>query len=464
MDSNRRYSLPELMDRIGFDYDAERGKMDCPFCGKKNKMSLDLEEDTYRCPKCGQSGGVFHMFTYFVKGYELPKKSSKSLLRQVLGELTEYMEGKSLEASPPKPPKPKRPKVPVASDDQLDAVYQAMSKIPALQLTSAHRANLLARGLDNEAIDRNGYRSIPEIMPVSDYYVKLYEDAGGETRRSHEMNWLTAKQIRFGLMIAHTIISQGLDVQGVPGFFKFGIYWAYWVNPGILIPTRNIKGQIVIWQVRRDKTPKEGELRYVTSSCKRLPGHVTGSVSRCHFPLENAPVSAEAPFLITEGPLKADVACHLYGRPVTFVAIHGIQNTKDLYAHTNVLKKAGIKKIYNALDMDRLTNANVRKGSNAIVAEFKKRRIVVENMYWGTQYATTTLISLLLIANLRKVPVPAAPTDTVFDRLCTVSKALEEAKVTTLLYRDKKGNTVAWEPETKGIDDFLFHRSNPPLW
>lgn len=460
MEDRKFYTLPELLDRLGFDYDYDRGKMDCPFCGSKRKLSLDWEENQYRCPKCGQSGGVFHMFAYFQKGYTLEKKAPKAKKVEVAKELAEFMEGKTASnAKPPKPAKPKRPKVPVAPDDKLHTVYSAMAKNPALQLTQSHREHLKNRGLTDEVIERNGYLSLPADMSVSDYYLKLYEQAGGETRRTHEMNWIPKKQILFGLMIAHHIISQGLDVQGVPGFFQFGQFWAYWVNPGILIPTRNMKGQIVIWQVRRDKLRRKDDLRYITSSCKGLPGHVTENVSRCHFPIGNEIMETNATVLLTEGPLKADVASHLYGTPAFFIAIPGILNTKELYEKfIPILKEAGIKKIYNALDMDRLTNPNVRRGSKTIVNEFQKRgRIVVEDMYWGSQYAATTLMSLLLLAKLRKVPLPPVTTDSVFERLSIVSEAMEQAKVTTLLYRDSSGEAVAWEPRTKGIDDYLFN-------
>lgn len=462
MKDRKRYTLSEVLDRLGFDYDYDRGKMDCPFCESRRKMSLDFEENQYRCPKCGQSGGVFHFFAHFYMGYTLEKKAPKAELAKVAKALAQYMDGddRSTPSTPAKKPKPKKPKIPTASDDKLDAVYRAMQKIPALQLTPEHREHLLKRGLSEEAIDRNGYRSLPESYLIPDYCYKFFEDAGGEFRRSHEMNWISQKQILLGLLIAHHIINQGLDVQGVPGFFRFGHLWAYWVNPGILIPTRNMKGQIVIWQVRRDKLRKKDDLRYITSACKTLPGHANGDISRCHFPLENAPLTKDTKILLTEGPLKADVACHLYGSPVLFMAIPGIQNTKELYERIiPVLRKAEISCIYNALDMDRLTNKNVRAGSNTIVKEFRKKgQIVVEDMFWGSHYATITLASFLITARLRNIPLPENTSDNVFERLNTVSQALEAAGFITQFYRDKSGEALAWDPKTKGIDDYLYSR------
>ena len=227
MGERKLYTLPEVLDRLGFDYDYDRGKMDCPFCGSRRKMSLDWEENQYRCPKCGESGGIFHIFAHFQMGYTLEKKAPKAEKAKVAKALAEFMDGQaSANARPPRPPKPKRPKVFAAPDDKLDAVYSSMAQIPALQLTQNHREHLRKRGLTDEVIDRNQYRSLPEDMSVTDYYSKLYEQAGGETRRTHEMNWIPKKYILFGLMIAHHIISKGLDLQGIPGFFKFGQFWS----------------------------------------------------------------------------------------------------------------------------------------------------------------------------------------------------------------------------------------------
>lgn len=95
-----------------------------------------------------------------------------------------------------------------------------------------------------------------------------------------------AAHIQLGLYVANCLEREGHSLQGIPGFFKFGSHWCLTYSPGILIPTRNIQGQIVIWQVRRKYEPK-----YLTLSCGSLPGAVTDTVSRCHFPLGNSPLS-----------------------------------------------------------------------------------------------------------------------------------------------------------------------------
>lgn len=39
--------------------------VDCPFCGKKGKMNLNVEKDVYRCNYCGEKGGMLKLFADF---------------------------------------------------------------------------------------------------------------------------------------------------------------------------------------------------------------------------------------------------------------------------------------------------------------------------------------------------------------------------------------------------------------
>lgn len=456
----RKYTLIELIDRLGLDYTAN-GKMDCPFCNKKKKLNLDFEGERWRCPACNTGGSVLHFFAAYHLGYLLPKHPSKSESAAVLKELRPFMDGYNSTTSTTVPKVKPRAKVSIAPDFLLDAVYSVFAKIPALKLLPPHKDNLLARGLNEETIRRNGYLSVPENYRFPDFYIKLYEDSGGDKMRkkicSDAHCNLKKEQVIMGLMIAHYVQTEGLEPRGVPGFFEFGDRWCFWNVPGILIPTRNMKGQIVVWQVRKDKTPKTKKaMRYITVSYGALPGHVTDTVSRCHFPLANSPFSEKAPVLLTEGPLKADVATYLLGKPVTFIAIPGINTTVDLYRLPPVLLEAGISRIYNAFDMDRLTNINVRTGSAAIVAEFQKQGVTIAPLYWGQQYAADKYMSLSLLAHARNVRYQEPSCGNIFERLNAVASALDSAGVKHSTFRKANGEEVDcyWDPTTKGIDDY----------
>lgn len=469
MSSYRKYTLPELLDRIGLNYDLDTGKMDCPFCGKAKKIhiteSKKYNDYVWRCPICNLGGGTLHFYAMYVENASaLP--DSKSELKKLSFRLAQYM-GDNEEAWTQKAAMrlsaPKRPSVPIALDSQLSLVYNLLSSNPALKLLPKHRELLQKRGLSDEVIDRNGYRSIPADFDAGDYYRKLYMQAGGESLRSStkSLRYTSPAQIQLGLMLAHSIIAQGIDVQGVPGFFKFGTFWCFWTVPGILIPTRNPQGDIVIWQIRKDHLRHKKDAKYITVSKQELPGHVTEAVSRCHFPIANAPINTLPPVLITEGPLKADIAAALINRPVYFLAIPGISTTKDAYDKCKWLKAQGVNTIINALDMDRITNPNVRKGSEKINSDLREIGFSVTNAYWGEKYAQTKLIMLLLTAKLHSITLTFSSDDkTVFDYLNKTILQLEAAHIPYCFPDVNQPDTLYyWESKTKGIDDFCFSGS-----
>lgn len=447
-----RYSLRELADRLGLQYDSA-GKVDCPFCGKRRGLDLDFTKDAWRCPKCGASGYVLNLYARCIQGIEtLPE--DKDQRRELAMHLREFM-GDSSNADLPKPPKQK--KIPVAPDARLAEVYDCLMEHSALQLTPAHKESLMARGLSEAAILRNGYRSIPdpEATAVPEAYHTMYEECGGDDTRKTTVGWLSQGQILLGLMIGSYIVHNVGEPNGVPGFFRFGQRWCYWVIPGILIPTRNMEGKTVVCQVRKDTVRSRKDIRYITVGSKLLPQHPTESISRVHFPLGNAGLSPDIPVIITEGPLKADVACDLYGAPVTFAAIPGICTTKDLLRYSKQFLDAGVSVINNGLDMDRLTNPNVRRGSRRLAASLAECGISFQDMFWGEDYATGKMMAFELIARFRQISVPDSD-GTVFGRLDAAAAALSEAMI-DVSSTTQNGDSVYWEPETKGIDDYLLH-------
>lgn len=457
----RKYTMAELLGRLGLEV-SSAGYVKCPSCGKK-LLHVDFEGNYWRCNKCPDAhGGVLH-FYQMVKHGSTDLPSDKEGRKKLSAELAEFMGDDAQLRAFNNAVEKREARVPVAPDRMLNDVYSAMMQFPDLVLRSQHRENLRKRGLSDEAIDRNGYRSIPEDWAAPDRYVQMYEANGGDKYRylrKNHIRGIPKKHIMLGLAIADFVISKGLEPYGVPGFFRFGNAWCYWCNPGILIPTRNIAGEIVIWQIRKDKV-FDKRPRYMTSSNQRLKGHVTAEVSRCHFPLANAPLSADTPVYVTEGPLKADVACHLMGKPCAFAAIPGISTTKDLLRYTDIFKQNGVSEIWNALDMDKLTNPNVRKGSRSLQEEFSKQGIRMADLFWGQQYAVSKLITLSLIAQKHHITVVFPPNaDSVYDRLNIVASSLNDAEIDPCKFNGKKGTEESyyWDPHSKGIDDYLLHR------
>lgn len=463
-------SLRELADAFGFQYRAN-GKMDCPFCGKRRGLKLTFEKQMWNCPHCKTGGGVLHMYAKYQLGWSSIPNGREE--RKALSEEVQRFCGYEPEQrAEPKPWKAKArepiPTIPAASDDVLDLVYRAMADMPELVLTEEHRASLLKRGLSFEDIQRNGYRSIPRSCQIPAMIHELYEALGGDSERKRIFSdyKYPKSQVLLGLYIAQYLQDRGFSLKGVPGFFLFGKEktgqrWCLNYSPGILIPTRNYKGQIVCWQVRAMK----GGSKYLTVSCSSLPGAVNDAVSRCHFPLGNAKLTAQTVLLITEGPLKADVAISLENRSVAFAAIHGINSTKDLIGLIPFFRSLGINSVYNALDMDRLTNPNVRKGSKELFGTFRSKGMEVNEVYWGKACAEFMLFRFEAVARTYSISYEVPFGANVFERLAIVSSVVleyenpqTEKKLNPCEYIAADG-TVShyyWEPKTKGIDDYQF--------
>lgn len=235
--------------------------------------------------------------------------------------------------------------------------------------------------------------------------------------------------------------------------------------------------------------------------------------SRCHFPLGNAKLTDPATKVVfTEGPLKADIASALNNDPCIFMAVHGVNNTKDLYANCKKLKEAGISTVYNAFDMDRYTNPNVREATKDICDQMEAIGLKVVPMCWGEEHAAkmmadyssiacekgiqmpdlthqfsnreqlqiyadalqmagipflpnvpdeskadTILLAYRSICTIRGVPVPVMCYPlSVFDKLNIVADALNRAGIDPGKKKDEDSHDNYWEPTSKGIDDYLF--------
>lgn len=439
--------LEDLRAKLGIETD-NRGYIDCPFCGGKKKLHFSDEKQQWNCFTCHASGHPLHFYSKYQLGIDLPlDKSERSKISQELQRFMGYDD--------PTAPRPKAAPLPQkrvpASDTQCHTVYSAMASLAMFQLTPEHKKELKRRGLTSTQIERNGYRTFPFRTTVPPQIVDLYNKADPALKVKHTQK--DAAKIQLGLYVAQHLLELGHKLNGIPGFYKFGNNWCLYYMPGLMIPTRNIHGQIVRWQMRCNY----GDAKYKTFSCSHLPEAVTDGVARCHFPLKNAPLSNEVRVIFTEGPLKADVAIGLSDEPCVYAAIHGINNVDDLHSHCRMFKEAGVKEVYNALDMDRLTNPNVRDGSLKLKEGFEKRGIQVIPMYWAEEYAAQQLMFYQSIAYARGIRVPPhnfrLP---VFEKLDLVADALARSGIVP---GKATADSQYWEPDTKGIDDWLYSQT-----
>jgi hypothetical protein len=186
-----------------------------------------------------------------------------------------------------------RPDVHRAKAEDLDRIYRAfLCKLP---LAQEHLDNLRRRGLDDKAITHNGYRSMP-----------------GRER------WRIAEDLA-GIHRGELLTVPGFILSQRPGRKPF--FSIAGAGPGILIPVRDTQGRIVAIKLRRDLLADD-EPRYVYLSSKRHGGPGPGSPP--HVPLDVTAAASAGTLRITEGELKADVACHLSRVPT--ISVPGVNS------------------------------------------------------------------------------------------------------------------------------------------
>lgn len=228
-----------------------------------------------------------------------------------------------------------RPPVTTADRAPVDVRDRAYGVILAqLRLDDADRRGLRARGLSDDAIDANGYRSLP--VPGRAALARAALDAVGEDA-----------------------------ARGVPGLVwredDGRGWWSFAGCAGLLIPCRNLDGAVVALKIRRAGEGDGPRYLYVTSA-KHGGASAAAAV---HVPLAARARRATAPRLvITEGELKADTATHLARVPV--VSVPGVGQWRD-GVDLALAWRADLVDVDVCFDMDAHVNVNVARGARALV-------------------------------------------------------------------------------------------------
>ena len=243
--------------------EREEVEASCPFCGDngpgKYHLSLNTRKNVYRCNLCNASGNSVSLFA------RLEGVSN----RQAFQALSE--EGRLFRF--PEQPLSKKPpeREPSSLSARHDTYYDMLSH---LELSPKHRADLLARGLSEERIAQNMYRSLP---------------VGDQPRR-----------------LLAGMLADFHNLVGIPGFYvdESG-YWNIAGYSGLLVPYRDKSGLIQGMQVRlNDENNPERKYRWLSSRTRNFG---TRSLSWIHV---TGNIHAKTAYL-TEGGLKGDVASFL---------------------------------------------------------------------------------------------------------------------------------------------------------
>ena len=325
------------------DGDARRNQTDiaCPNCGKgrEKKMNINFSKDVFRCNKCGIGGGALD-FWGLMRG--LNTTDHKEIAKDYYTFIGESNDRRAIATM-------KRPQRTVPEAEALapistrDNTYRHLLSL--LSLSEEHKQDLLRRGFSEEEIQKADYRSYPQ------------------TGREE---------------ICAKLQKKGCILEGVPGFYvnEKGVWSLRKMGDGYLIPQKNSRGQIQGFQIRRSS----GNIRYLTLS---TDGYKQGTQGKAYMHFVKGNKGGNS-FVITEGPLKADLINKFTGFSV--LALQGVNAVATFPAAINSLIKQGYGMAYVAFDMDLGSNESVQKALGNMEALLDEQNVPYKTMYWDENY------------------------------------------------------------------------------
>ena len=87
--SSMGFTIEQVVDLLGLERggqgDRRSFNVKCPVCDKKgHHMNIDKVKDAFRCPKCGESGGMLALYVRFGMGYaSYSKEAGQEALKQI---------------------------------------------------------------------------------------------------------------------------------------------------------------------------------------------------------------------------------------------------------------------------------------------------------------------------------------------------------------------------------------------
>lgn len=304
-----------------------RLRIKCPVCGHKDNCSISEDRTRAYCRRViskhqGRDGGWLHILV------DTPRTSHAPL------------------TPPQKQAAPIIEAMPRADVEHVHKIYSILIRA-RLVLSEEHRRALMMRGLDAEAIERNGYRSTPTAL-----------DAATVTR----------------------FLSEHHDLAGVPGFYKdHGAWRMVPLAQGVLIPVRDLTNRIQALMIRRDGASGSGKYIWL-SSADREAGASSGAP--CHFANSHMMKQTEA-VTLTEGALKSAIAAHLLNQPVVgnapscFGAEFAVNLKRDF---------PQLRTVYVAFDMDFKKNESVKAAMFRLVEQLEQARFDVRVRTWPDKW------------------------------------------------------------------------------
>lgn len=323
--------------------------IDCPYCGGRKKLNINVGKGVFNCPKCNSGGGAVALYALFKYGIE-PKelKQDEATRRKMFREINNG-NGACSEVSYTKAPEMlKSEQIDVDPSDIVmrDKIYNEF--LSKLSLNSTHYNDLIRRGLRDEDIVSGGYKSVP--APTE------------------------AKNIIKEMLSTHSL----QEFIGVPGFYlnDNGEVTLSKLNDGYFIPCKNTAGQIEGMQIRFSN-PSSGPKYKWLSSVSMKKG--AGAYAWSHFVGYPANI-----VYLTEGILKANIINRFLDMPV--IGMPGVNALKHLDDILIYLKSVGVETIVPAFDMDMFTNIHVLNAYKRLVDHLVSMGFKVAPTKWDEKY------------------------------------------------------------------------------
>ena len=301
--------VQELMGLQPVRSHAEDSDFNCIFCGGKGKMNINYRKNVYGCVKCGAGGGMLGLYAsyYNLTAREAYDEICEKLILKEPAKAAEFIAWEDMEKAVPESIR--------ASEDEIHHTYSML--LSHLTLSKKHLEDLTRRGLTEEQIRHEEYRSTPV----------------------------------FGLKK----LTETLLEEGVPGFYqdKNGQWTLNFHNrnSGFLIPVRTIDGKIQGMQIRADEVIEDRKYVWFSSGGRNMG---TSSGSPVHI---IGDTDADEVY-VTEGPLKGTIAHYMTGK--TFLCVAGVTQYRKMPEILKALKQRKLARVSEAYDMDKLIHCGVR--------------------------------------------------------------------------------------------------------
>ncbi len=189
--------------------------------------------------------------------------------------------------------------------------------------------------------------------------------------------------------ITDRLIRQGCCVQGVPGFY-LDTRGQWTLNfsrrtAGVLIPAHSMDGLICGMQILLDVPLREKDAPPDKTGAKYI---WFSSASKPMGTTSKSPVHFAGPpaktIYITEGLLKGDIAHLLADR--TFLSAAGVNNLGGLERLVPILAASGTTQLIEAFDMDKYNNKYVRRGADRLFQLAQKHGLKFGHLKWNPNY------------------------------------------------------------------------------